>query len=28
VFMVFFMLVGLITGCITAWKMVAERMCL
>jgi len=26
VFMVFFMLVGLITGCITAWKMVAERM--
>ncbi|MDP6525528.1 MAG: AtpZ/AtpI family protein [Kiritimatiellia bacterium] len=26
VFMVFFMLVGLITGCVTAWRMVAEKM--
>lgn len=26
VFMVFFMLAGLITGCVTAWRMVAEKM--
>ena len=25
VFMVFFMLVGLVTGCVTAWRMVAEK---
>jgi len=25
VFMVFFMMVGLVTGCVTAWRMVAEK---
>ena len=25
VFMVFFMLAGLVTGCVTAWRMVAEK---
>jgi ATP synthase protein I len=25
VFMVFFMLVGLITGCVTAWRMIEEK---